>query len=195
MCVAYRCEHIRKGIAMIRIFTLGLVIGAGSVQANTDYWDYQDWTVVVERIDTGEDLRVVCTARTGGDGDPTLSVSLSDGDVKPPDYYPEPSLHELAFRGYDTVMQDGARVLFEFDTDWLTEGFVTAGFDEEGFRQAVARAHPGDSLGLLQTMRRAGTLWITMEGEVVYRASLAGFTAAYGKMAEQCDFSTVGVID
>lgn len=164
-------------------------------QAAEQYWDYGDWTVFVQSYDTGQDFRVVCTASTGGDGDPTLAVSLSNGDAAPPYYYPEPTVHEYAPRGYGTVMQDGARVLFEFDVDWRTEAFVTAGFDEQGFANAVARAHSADSLGLLQTMRHAGTLWVTLDGAVVYAASLAGFTAAYGKMAEQCGFPTTGVID
>lgn len=172
-----------------------LAVFATAGQAETEYWDYNDWTVMVERFDTGEDYRIICRAWTGGDGDPSFGIELSNGDALPPYYYPAPSLYEHAPRGYDTMMQDGARVLFEFDADWGTEGFVSAGFDGEGFRQATAQAHDGDSLGMLQTMRRAGTLWVTQDGEVVYAASLSGFTAAYGKMAEQCGFTTTGVID
>lgn len=172
-----------------------MLLCASPVQADAQYWDYGDWTVFVERFDTGEDFRVICTASTGGDGDPVLSITLSNGDAAPPYHYPQPSLHERAPRGHTTLMQDGARVLFEFDLDWRTEGFVTAGYDAQGFAQAVARAHQDDSLGILQTMRRAGTMWVTLEGEVVYAASLSGFTAAYGKMAEQCSFPTTGVID
>ncbi|MGC3937726.1 hypothetical protein ACOTTU_07960 [Roseobacter sp. EG26] len=168
---------------------------ATDAAADYQYWDYKDWTVAVERVDTGEDLRITCTASTGGDGDPSLAITLSNGDAAPPYFYPGPELLERAPRGYTTMMTDGARVMFEFDVDWRTEGFVTAGYDAEGFAQAIARAHQNDSLGLLQTMRRAGMLWITLDGEVVYAASLSGFTAAYGKMAEQCGFPTVGVID
>lgn len=172
-----------------------VLLGALPAQADDQYWDYGDWTVYVESYDTGEDWRVNCRASTGGDGGPSLSISLSNGDASPPHYYPQPTLYEHAPRGHTTFMRDGARVLFEFDMDWRTEGFVTAGYDNEGFAEAAARAHQGDSLSILRTMRHAGTMWVTMDGEIVYEASLSGFTAAYGKMAEQCGFSTVGVIE
>ena len=167
----------------------------GVAQADFDYWDYNDWRVTVKTFKAGEDLRVNCTASTGGDGVPSLRIDVSNGDALPPHNYPVPTLHEFAPRGYDTVMQDGQRVLFEFDPGNLTEGYVTAGFDNHGIKQASARAGEGDSLWLLQTMRQADQLWITLDGEVVYGASLAGFTAAYGKIAEQCGFSTAGVIN
>lgn len=165
------------------------------VMAETAYWDYRDWRVIVESFDTSEDFRVNCTAMTGGDGDPSLRIDVSNGDALPPDYYPQPMLHEGAPRGYSTVMTDGQRVLFTFDDAELTEGFVSAGTDADGFAWAEARAHQGDSLWLLQQMRATNTLWVTLDGETIYEASLDGFTAAYGKIAEQCGFSTAGVID
>ncbi|WP_106745083.1 hypothetical protein [Yoonia maritima] len=163
--------------------------------ADIEYWDYNDWRVIIETVDTGEDTRVFCTALTGGDGMPSLRIDVSNGDALPPAYYPAPTLYETAPRGYETLMKDGQRVLFEFDPDNITEGFVTAGFDDDGIRFAYAQAHQDDSLWLLQSMRQAAQLWITLDGEVVYGASLAGFTASYGKIAEQCGFSTVGVIN
>ena len=168
---------------------------APPAQADTQFWEYKDWRVVVEAFDTGEDWRVNCTAATGGDGDPSLSISASNGDAGPPDLYPQPAVQEHAIRGYDTMMQDGNRVLFEIDNGWSTEGFVNRWLDEDGFAHATATAHQGDSLSMLQSMREASTMFITLDGEVVYEASLSGFTAAYGKIAEQCGFSAVGVID
>ncbi|MEO9648484.1 MAG: hypothetical protein ABJ360_21430 [Roseobacter sp.] len=180
---------------MFKEISVAALISATAAQAGDQYWEYQDWTVHVQTVDTGQDVRVTCRASTGGDGDPILFLTQSNGDAGPPYHYPQPTLLENAPRGYSTLMREGARVLFQFDVDWYTEGFALAGFTQEGIMQAVAQAHPGDSLGLLQTMRRAGTLWVTMDGEVVYAASLSGFTAAYGKMAEQCGFPSVGVID
>ncbi|MDO6591099.1 hypothetical protein DS901_15675 [Loktanella sp. D2R18] len=163
--------------------------------ADTQYWNYGDWSVRVETVDTGEDLRVFCAASTGGDGLPALRIEVSNGDALPPHYYPAPVLHEFAPRGHTTMMQDGQRVLFEFDLDTVSEGFVQAGLDEDGIMQARASVHGGDNLWLLQNMRHAEMLWIKLDDEVVYGASLAGFTASYGKIAEQCGFSTIGVID
>lgn len=179
---------------MKTIFFLTALLAGSAAQADTQYWDYKDWRVMVETVDTGEDLRITCTALTGGDGDPTLSVILSNGDAGPPDFYPQPTLSEHAIRGYNSMMQDGARVLFEADTGWLTEGFVNGGINEDGFAEAFAQANQGDSLEMLQTMRKAGKLFVTLDGEVVYAASLSGFTASYGKIAEQCGFSTEGVL-
>lgn len=176
-------------------WAIAAVFWAGGALAETDYWDYKDWHVMAERFDTGEDLRINCTAWTGGDGMPSLRIELSNGDAGPPAYYPQPVVHETAPRHYPTYLQDGQRVMYEFDLDWRTEGFVQAGFSEEGLAYADARAHQVDSLGLLQTMRRAGTLWITREGEIAAEFSMSGFTAAYGKMAEQCGFSTENVIN
>ena len=163
--------------------------------ADTQYWDYKDWRVIVDTVDTGEDLRVTCLALTGGDGLPSLRLEVSNGDALPPYYYPAPTLYESAPRGHDTLMQDGQRVLFTFDTGEVTEGLVSAGFDQDGIKIAESRANDDDSLWLLQSMRQAEKLWVTRDGDVVYGASLAGFTAAYGKIAEQCGFPTDGVID
>ena len=178
----------------MRFFWTLIVLVPQAAHAEMQYWDYKDWRVIVETVDTGEDLRVTCTALTGGDGMPSLRVEVSNGDVLPPYYHPVPTLHESAPRRYDTLLQDGDRVLFEFDLENQTEGFVTAGFDVDGIKVATARPHDGDSLWLLQTMRNSDTLWITRDGEIAYEASLSGFTAAYGKIAEQCEFSAEDVI-
>ena len=194
---------MRYAIALFVLLPLSLdaqekkpIGGFAQAEAQSDwqYWDYRDWSVAVESYDTGEDWRVNCTAWTGGDGMPTLRIEVSNGDVLPPYSYPAPTLHETAPRGYDTMMHDGDRVLFEFDLDTVTEGFVTAGYDDDGILNATVQAHEADSLWLLQTMRHGDTLWVTLDGEVVYGASLSGFTAAYGKIAEQCGFPTKGVI-
>lgn len=182
------------GFAM-KSFLAALAILPSVAQAETQYWDYGAWTVMVETVDTGEDLRVFCTAFTGGDGAPSLRIDVSNGDAMPPDFYPAPVLHESAPRGHATMMQDGDRVLFEFDREGVTEGFVQAFHDEDGIMQAQAFAHTADNLWLLQTMRHADQMWTTRDGEVIYGASLAGFTASYGTIAEQCGFSTIGVIE
>lgn len=173
---------------------------AAGTAPQPQYWDFKDWRVMVEAFDTGEDDRVICKAWTGGDGDPDFGLEVSNGDVLPPDYYPAPTLSERAPRGHGTMMTDGAWILFEADvlvdadTPWRVDATAQTWRDEEGFQQAQATPN-GGGLDMLRVMRRAGKMWITMNGEVVYGASLSGFTAAYGKIAEQCGFPTTGVID
>jgi hypothetical protein len=183
-------------------FMSGLLATQAGAQTDPQhqYWDFKDWRVMVTKVDTGEDFRIICRAWTGGDGDPTFGLEVSNGDALPPDHYPMPSLRESAPRGYGTMMRDGAWLLFEadvlvdVDTPWRVDATARTWRDEDGFLQAEAYPN-GDGLDLLRVMREAGKMWITMDGEVVYGASLSGFTAAYGKIAEQCGFPTTGVID
>lgn len=171
------------------------ILAAPMALADTEYWEYKDWQVAVETVDTGEDLRVTCSAWTGGDGDPTFKIEVSNGDALPPDYYPQPFLHESAIRGYHTMMKEGSWVLFESDTGWSTEGYATAWLEMDVFENASVQPSDADGLGILQEMRKAGRMFVTQDGDIVYEASLSGFTAAYGKIAEQCGFPTTGVID
>jgi hypothetical protein len=163
--------------------------------AAEDRFDYEDWRVVVERVDTGQDIRVTCVAMTGGDGLPTLRVYTSDGDVRPPDMFPWVSLEESAPRGYATLMRDGDLVRFAFDEGTAFEAQVRGGFDAEGFAVASAMIDETDMQAALRAMRAAGRVAVIRDGETVYDASLAGFAAAYRKLAERCDFPVSGVLD
>lgn len=158
------------------------------------YWEYRDWRVFTETVDTGEDLRTTCTALTGGDGLPSLRLSVSNGDAGPPDAYPEPALFESAPRGHSTLMQDGMAVAFVFDRQAAFYGIADGWFDDEGFAQAEARPRWQDALNMLRWMKAGQSLDIRLmhpyqEGRQVMEASLSGFTAAYGKMMDECGFS------
>ena len=187
-----RRELIACSAAMAAVSAAVLVTPAS---AENEYWDYRDWHTVRESVDTGEDLRVTCSARTGGDGYPVLSVSLTNGDVPPPDAYPSVILEEHAPRGHATVMKDGETINFIFDDGDSAQATAYGYLDNDGFAVAEAMMKSEDSLRVLQAMRRNGQIDIVGGGKLIYTASLNGFTAAYGKMAEACSFSTVGVID
>lgn len=179
-----------------RLAIAALVCGfAAPAAAEYQVWDYKDWRAVAETVDTGEDVRVTCSARTGGDGDPTLVATLSNGDAMPPYGYPSVIIEESAPRGTATLMRDGDRINFLFDDGDSAEATAFAGHDEDGIPVASAMIDAGDSLRVLQAMQRAGQLEILRGRDIVYTASLNGFTAAYGKMAEACGFDTVGVIE
>ncbi|SDT95501.1 hypothetical protein [Stappia sp. ES.058] len=164
-------------------------------QASSEYFTYKDWTVLIEQLDTGEDLRTTCKMWTGGDGDPTVEIALSDGDALPPTIYPGVSLMERAYRGQATVLNDGDQVNFVFDDgDSVTAG-VQAGFDPDGYAFARTQFAEVDKQRALQAMRANGIIDIVGPEGTFYTASLNGFTAAYIKLAEQCGFTTQGVID
>lgn len=171
------------------------LLSGGAAAAQTEYTQYGDWWVLVERHDTGEDRRVYCRAMTGGDGWPSLEVGMSNGDAGPPEVYPLPMAVEHAVRGYDTVMQDGQTAAFIDDVGRRIAGSVSGGIDDEGFAWAQAEPDRADAQALLGMMRRGNVLEVEVAGAPFLTASLRGFTAAYGKIAEECGFSTAGVID
>jgi hypothetical protein len=167
-------------------FVLACLPLQGSAQ---HYWEYKDWRVWVEDIDTGEDLRRTCSARTGGDGAPVISLEVSNGDAGPPDFYPSPSIMERAPRHYPTLMQDGQPVRFVIDTGTVFSTTAQAWVTDEGLFEASAALSLADNLPVLQVMKRGSRLEIQTAGRTLYTASLAGFTAAYGKMMDSCGFS------
>ncbi|WP_029059972.1 hypothetical protein [Stappia stellulata] len=159
------------------------------------YFAYKDWTVLIEKLDTGEDLRTTCRIWTGGDGDPTVLIDVSDGDALPPHVYPGVILTERAFRGRATVLGDGDTVNFVFDDGDSAQARVTTGFDRDGHAYARTQFAEADKQRILQAMRANGRIDIVGPGGTFYTASLCGFTAAYIKLAEHCGFSPDGVID
>ncbi|MEM5583282.1 hypothetical protein WNZ15_12525 [Roseibium sp. AS2] len=174
---------------------LSLVCCAGtSAQAAEQYFDYKDWTVLIETVDTGEDLRITCSMWTGGDGDPTVGFSISNGDALPPGVFPGVQLTERAIRGYATVLQNDEKVNFVFDDGDSAQATVFAGFDEDGFAFAKTNFPFENNQIVLQAMQRNGQIDIVGPGGLVYTASLNGFTASYRKVAEQCGFPVDGVI-
>ena len=186
-----RLESYMRTLAAILIMTTPTIGHAG-----TQYWEYGDWQVIVEIVDTGQDLRVNCTALTGGDGDPSLRIEVSNGDAGPPNFYPNPTLKDVVIRGYPTQLKEGQHVVFKVDDGTKVSGSVISGSDENGFPWVVAEPNQKDSLRLLKAMQRSNQVSFIVEGKpFCFNASLAGFTASYGKIAEQCEFPTVGIIE
>jgi len=171
-----------------------LAVFATPAWAAEQYFDYKDWTVLIETVDTGEDLRVTCSMWTGGDGDPTVGFSISNGDALPPHSFPGVQLTERAVRGHRTVLEDGQAVHFIFDDGDSADARVRAEVDADGFAFAVTDFPYEDNQRVLQAMQRNGQIDIVGPSGPVYTASLSGFTASYRKIAEQCGFSVDGVI-
>lgn len=172
-----------------------LAATTGAAKSEIRYFHYGDWTAVIDVFDTEDERRTVCTAKTGGDGLPSLNVSISDGDVLPPDAFPSVFLSESAPRGYHTAMREGDSVIFRVEGGSAHLGLATAWTDEEGIGQAEALLDPRDNQFVLREMRVGDRLEVVVARETVFSASLSGFTAAYGKIAEGCGFTTIGVVD
>jgi hypothetical protein len=171
-----------------------LLLAALPAQAGVGYWTYRDWQVKAELVRTGEEQRVTCTAMTGGNGAPVLSVSLSNGDAGPPYAFPLVVLEEQAPRHTPTQMQTIAPIAVVFDGGEIAALDVRTYFDDDGLARAMARNPAADSQWLLQTMQRSSEMSMSFGDETVLDASLSGFSAAYLKMAEECGFSGAGVV-
>lgn len=177
--------------ASVALFSLAVPLQASSGL----FWEYGSWTVYVDDIDTGEDLRRTCVAITGGDGMPTVKVEISDGDAGPPHAYPSVVINESAIRGHGTVMQDGQDAYVRFDDEDSMDGTVAGYFDDEGFAQADIAFHSPQSQWVLQAMRRNGQMDVVVAHQEFFTAFLDGFTASYLKMMEQCGFDGTGVVE
>ncbi|WP_119388345.1 hypothetical protein [Taklimakanibacter lacteus] len=75
-----------------RHFVLGAfagvaLLGGGAVAAPQKE-TFRDWTATLDEMNTGEDMRKTCMAAVAGQGW-TLSLAISNGDVLPPDAYPQ----------------------------------------------------------------------------------------------------------
>lgn len=180
---------------MQRIIAVALlaVCVATSAAAFDEWWDYRDWTAFIERVQGGRVTE--CTARAGPDGGPFLTVSTTDVDTKPPALYPSIDYEEPGIRGIPTQLRDGDRITFVLDTGEALELVGASYLTSEGIPRASAGVEYADRQPLLKAMRNGSQLDVMRGGERLARVSLAGFTAAYGKIAEQCSFPTVGVID
>lgn len=156
---------------------------------------YKDWRAIVLESEGGEETWRDCIAMTGGDGLPVLEVVARQYDAGPPYSFPLVQIREQAPRHYSTLLQEGGRVDFVFDDGDSYSGTAFNDVVEDVFQSGTASPPVEDMLYVLQGMRRAGQLDVSFEGQLLLEASLSGFTAAYGKIAEACEFSTMGVID
>lgn len=164
--------------------------------AHTGYWQYGDWHVAVDEVDSYEDgTYYSCTAWTGGDGEPRVSVSISALDVGPPTAYPGVVVEEFAPRGYNTFMQDGQSAYVWFEDEDTIDSEVISYYDDDGILHADLPFYSPTSQWVLQAMRRNGQMDVVVEGQVFTTFWLNGFTASYLKMMEGCGFTGVGVVN
>ncbi|AXS40810.1 hypothetical protein [Breoghania sp. L-A4] len=183
-------------IAIIAALTGAAALLSVPASADMQYWHYHDWTVRAQTLGTGADIRVTCIAYTGGNGYPVLSATLTKGDAGPPEAYPGVAVEEYPPQHQATRMRNGETIRFVFDDGHSATAKAVTGVYDDDFAEAQAGfSTMSENLGVLQAMRGGGQVEIMRGQESIYTASLTGFIEAYGKMAEICDFSTVGMIE
>ncbi|MBU2866052.1 hypothetical protein [Pacificibacter marinus] len=163
--------------------------------AQGDYWEFGDWRVMVDEVDTGEDLRRTCTMVTGGDGDMSAVLTISNGDAGPPDYFPELMISDHAIRHHSTVLKQDAPLYLHFDDEDVIDGSIIQYIDAEGFQHAEARFPQAHSQWVLLAMKRNNQMDVMMNNTRVHVFSLSGFSASYLKMVDECGFTDMGVLD
>ncbi len=175
----------------MRLISVSLLALAWALPAHAaQHWTYKDWQVFVEDHISEEDDYVFCSARTGGDGDPVLAVEVFSGDAGPPFHYPMAYVWESSPRSYPTLLQTGQTVdfIFDFDRSFHISAVANSWINDEGIAEASSGVGHLDQLPMLRAMQQGSFVEIWVGNDMLYEASLSGFTAAYGKMMDECGF-------
>lgn len=169
------------------------VLGASYASAS-DYWEYQDWSVAAAERITEEHDWLDCTAWTGGDGDPLIRLEVTRDDVGPPESYPQLTLTSVSPRGLAPLMPNGQAVGFLIDQQVVFYGLAYTDFNEDGLLETTVQVRWDNALDVIRWMQAGTHLDAHLVrpydgGQHIMRVSLAGFTAAYGKMMDACGHS------
>jgi hypothetical protein len=175
----------------LRILTLSFILTAAlTAQAGTasQKETTKDWTASLDEVNTGEDVRKTCaawiTARDKAGSVWTLKLAISNGDVLPPDAYPQLSLASVA--GGLTKGENQATT-FDFGDKKLEAKASSDG------AQVMVNNEKEVSLALLKNLAAGDAVTVTLAGAPSPALSLAGFTASYGKLGTWCGFPTTDV--
>lgn len=185
--------HSRADVLKYAVFGV-LALMAGPSWGD-GYWEFGSWRVVVADVDTGDEICRTCSAMTGGDSDPTLMVTITDGDAGPPDGFPSTIVTERAPRGFETVLQDAQEVEVMFDSNDAVSGSAYAFTDPEGFAVAEAFFDQPSAQAVLRGMRANAHFEIKAAGRLFMAGGLDGFSASYLKVVDECGFTGAGVLD
>lgn len=160
---------------------------AASAHAATQKETSRDWTAGLAEVNTGEDVRKTCsawtTAKDTAGKDWTLKLAIGNGDVLPPDAYPQLSI--AAAGG----LPKGENQSASFD---FGNRKIEAKASADGKTAMVDNAKE-KSLALLKALAAGDKLAVTLAGKPTASFSLAGFTASYRKLGQWCGFPTMDV--
>ncbi len=157
-----------------------------AAQAAPQKETYRDWSASLDEVNTGEDLRKTCVAATSaGDAQNKtwgLTLSISNGDVLPPDAYPQVAITADGLpkgEGIPLVLDFGGK---RIDAKGMGDG-----------KQLMIDNMRETSLQVLRAMAAGDKLNLTIAGKPAPALSLAGFTASYRKLGSWCGFLTSDV--
>jgi hypothetical protein len=159
----------------------------GDWRAFVDTVDTVDTDDIDDTDDTGdtdEDLRTTCRIATGGDGMPVLSLTISNGDVGPPDAYPGVMFSETVPRGHDTGMKNGVTVSFTTCSGQIFSGVASRWINDGGSAQAEVAIDYAQTQWAIKAMQEGGS-FEGPYGDI----SLQGFAKAYAAMLAGCGFA------
>ena len=175
---------IAHSLASFLILTATLVVNA---QAASREETSKDWTAGMAEINTGEDIRKTCsawtTAKDAGGAAWTLRLAISNGDVLPPEAYPQVSL--IAASG----LPKGENLSLSFDFGDAKVDVKAMGDGD----QLMINNEKETSLALLKNLAAGSTVTAMLGGKPTPALSLAGFTASYRKLGNWCGFPTTDV--
>lgn len=157
----------------------------GAAHAASRNETFRDWKASLEEVNTGEDVRKTCTASTTAKDtagkDWKLKLAISNGDVSPPDAYPQIA---IAAGGGGLPKGEGIAMAFSFGDKRID----AKGSGDGGV--VMMNNTKETSLAVLRAMAAGSTLDLALAGKPAPALSLAGFTAAYRKLGSACGFST-----
>ncbi|SFU22140.1 hypothetical protein [Mesorhizobium sp. YR577] len=165
------------------------MLAAHSARADTISEVVGDWTASVEDVNTGQDQRKTCTA-TASAKDPddtawTLKVSISDGDVLPPEAYPAVTVS--AEKG---DFPEGEGIPAVFDVDGTKVEVTVLGEVTDTGHQWVMENDNDTSQALFAAMNDADAVTFELQDSPVASLPVGGFDDAYRQLGEWCGFPT-----
>lgn len=170
----------------IKIAAWAVVFMTGPAVA--DWAEFGDWAAHSETNDTGEDARRVCTASTGGDGDPVLQFTITDGDAGPPVGFPSVTYSEQGYRGIEPRIEEGQRLTLLIDDEAVAKmtGFVD--MMDPGIHTGKASPDWANAETVWNAALQGGTASVedARTGEIFERFSLTGSYAATLRMLDLC---------
>jgi hypothetical protein len=166
-----------------------LLLAAGAASAETTA-TYKSWLTKADEVNTGEDVRKTCSATTSvtdGDGQSwTATLSISNGDVLPPDSYPSFEIEAVKAAGFTSG--ENLPATFDFGDSVVTAAVL--GSESGSSHQWMMNNTVEASRALFRGMAKGDKLVFAVAGKPLVTLPLDGFTKAYRALGDWCGYKT-----